>query len=242
MNTVENRSDYEHSIHRTKEILFKLFPDSKIKFDATWLGKNIPERVKGISFIHGEYTITYVGHKATISNGRVLSHYKIKGNTEKNQNKLSLVIEEVYKNSKVLTFQWEEKQTKDFKWFEFNSLGELAIAEELTKRNILFFCNAKCLISNKFNEAEKMIPDFLVIYQGKARILEVDGEQYHGDRFNDYRRDRLFERHGLRTTRYTYDECVADSKRIIDEFLELFEDGINYFHQLIRTFQTNSKT
>ena len=208
-------------------------------FNADWLNKKIPKKIKNEFFIHGEYKIIYSGKRSILSNGSEFHHYKIKGDNKKAQDKLEIVVNEVYRNSQALAYKWAEAKGENFKWFEFQSEAELAIAEELTKRNILFFCNAKCLISNTFNTSEKMIPDFLVIYQGKSRILEIDGVEYHKNHFTDYRRDRLFERHGLRITRYTYDECIADSKRVIDEFLELFEDGINYFNQLIRMFHSN---
>jgi very-short-patch-repair endonuclease len=236
MTIPESDLNYEHNTHRIKDILFRLFPNTRVQFNADWLNEKLPEKRRNYSFVYGEYTVIYSCLKPVCSpNGKKYHHYQIKGNTEKSQKKLKQVIEDAYRNNKSLTVQWEENnKDKNFKWFEFQSGAELAIAEELTKRKMLFFCNAKCLISNRYNEQEKMTPDFMVIYQGKARILEVDGKEYHKNHFQDYRRDRLFERHGLRVTRYTYDECIADPERVIDEFLELFEDGINYFHQLIR--------
>jgi hypothetical protein len=98
---------------------------------------------------------------------------------------LKEVISHVYRNSKALTHKWEESKT-EFSWFEFKSEAELAIAEELYKRNILFFCNAKCSITNTSDQQERMMPDFLVCYQGKARILEVDGLDNHKEHFLDY--------------------------------------------------------
>jgi very-short-patch-repair endonuclease len=240
MNYSECQLDYEHNIFRIKDILFRLFPSTKVQFNAEWLNEKFPNRTRNDSFVYGEYTVIYSGMKSVFSNGRKYHHYQIRGNSEKAKEKLEKAIAEAYKANKALTVKWEEsKKDTDFKWFEFQSGAELAIAEELRKRNILFFCNAKCLISNRYDEQEQMIPDFLVIYQGKARILEVDGKEYHKNHFKDYRRDRLFERHGLRVTRYTFDECIADSQRVIDEFLELFEEGINHFYQLARMFRSN---
>lgn len=238
MNHPETHSDYEHDIFRIKDILFRLFPNTKEAFNADWLNKKFTDKEKNKKIGYREYTIIYSGMKFINGHKNKNQHYKIIGNTSKAKEKLVKVIEEVYRTSKCLAFKWEERTT-DFEWFELNSPAEMAVVEELNKRNVLFFCNARCLISDRYNEQEKMIPDFLVVYQGKARVLEIDGEEYHKDNFKDYRRDRLFERHGLRVTRYTFDECIADSKRVIDEFLELFEEGINHFYQLARMFRAN---
>ena len=239
MGIPETDLNFEHNIYKIKSILFNLFPGTNVNFNAEWLNNKVPDKTKKTGFVYGEYALAYSCakglHKQDV---KQYQHYKIKGNNQKSQERLEKIINHIYRKSKALAHKWEEINAEDFKWFEFKNDAELAVAEELTKRNILFFCNAKCLITNRFNKHEKMSPDFLVIYQGKARILEIDGAEYHKNHFTDYRRDRLFERHGLRITRYTYDECIADSKRVVDEFLELFEDGINYFDQLIRRFHT----
>jgi very-short-patch-repair endonuclease len=55
------------------------------------------------------------------------------------------------------------------------------------------------------------------------RILEIDGKEFHQQSNLDYARDRLFEKNGIRTTRYTASECMADPDAIVEEFLELFD-------------------
>jgi very-short-patch-repair endonuclease len=94
----------------------------------------------------------------------------------------------------------------------------------LEKRGVLFFANAKCRIRNRLGKVETKEADFLVFYQGETRILEVDGKEYHQDRDKDYRRDRLFDREGLVTSRFSAKECLDNPDEVVDEFLELFRD------------------
>jgi very-short-patch-repair endonuclease len=61
-----------------------------------------------------------------------------------------------------------------------------------------------------------------VFYQGRTRILEVDGREYHQDRDKDYKRDRMFDREGLVTTRFSASECLNNPDEVVAEFLELF--------------------
>jgi len=94
----------------------------------------------------------------------------------------------------------------------------------------LFFANARCRISNRQKITQTKESDFLVFHKKQVRILEVDGREYHQAAAEDHQRDRLFERHGLRCTRFTANECLNDPKNVIDEFLELFKGEPNLFN------------
>ncbi len=87
---------------------------------------------------------------------------------------------------------------------------------------MLFFANARCRIYNRSNKYETKEADFLVCYQGKVRILEVDGREYHQDREKDYKRDRLFDKEGLPTSRFSAKECLDNPDEVVAEFLDLF--------------------
>lgn len=76
--------------------------------------------------------------------------------------------------------------------------------------------------------------DFLIFYKGTARILEVDGEEYHQNRrLEDYRRDRMFDRQGIRTTRFSASECLKNADEVVDEFLELFSGQLLNNHSQV---------
>lgn len=104
----------------------------------------------------------------------------------------------------------------------FRSPAEIAVAKALESRGLLFFPNAKCRIRNRLGIAETKETDFLVFYKGTSRILEVDGKQYHQQPVEDYRRDRMFDKYGIRSTRFTASECLNNADQVVEEFLELF--------------------
>lgn len=102
------------------------------------------------------------------------------------------------------------------------SPAEVAVAEALQRKGVLFFANAKCRLCTRLGQVETWEADFLVFYQGTARILEVDGRAYHQDFGADYKRDRMFDREGIRSSRFSASECLNNANEVVKEFLELF--------------------
>jgi very-short-patch-repair endonuclease len=102
------------------------------------------------------------------------------------------------------------------------SPSEMAVAEALQRKRVLFFVNAKCRLCSRLGQLETWETDFLVFYQGIPRILEVDGRAYHQDFGADYKRDRMFDREGIRSSRFSASECLNNADEVVKEFLELF--------------------
>ena len=114
----------------------------------------------------------------------------------------------------------------------FRSSAEIAIAEELDKRNVLFFGNVRGRLQIQDLPAAKASEslsgrvelDFLVFKHRRCMILEVDG-QHHQEgtqTIRDYARDRVLLREGIPTARFTAFECINRTADVITEFLELF--------------------
>ena len=114
----------------------------------------------------------------------------------------------------------------------FRSKTEIKIAEELYKRNVLFFANARGQVGREGSPASdksgwltgRIEVDFLVFHQGKCKILEVDG-QHHQEglqTFRDYVRDRVLLREGIPTVRFTANECFNQPADVVTEFLNIF--------------------
>ncbi|MDJ0902216.1 MAG: DUF559 domain-containing protein [Xenococcus sp. MO_188.B8] len=114
----------------------------------------------------------------------------------------------------------------------FRSQAEIAIAEELDKRNVLFFGNVRGRVNEQDLPAAKASQslsgrvelDFLVFKDRRCMILEVDG-QHHQEGTNtirDYVRDRVLLREGISTARFTAQECLNQTSDVVTEFLELF--------------------
>jgi very-short-patch-repair endonuclease len=121
---------------------------------------------------------------------------------------------------------------KEWGGMYFRSEAEIAIAEELDKRNVLFFGNIRGRLNEKDLPAAKASQclsgrvelDFLVFKDRKCMILEVDG-QHHQEgtqTMRDYVRDRVLLREGIPTARFTAQECITRAADVVTEFLELF--------------------
>jgi very-short-patch-repair endonuclease len=67
-------------------------------------------------------------------------------------------------------------------------------------------------------------PDFLICFDGKWGILEVDGQKYHqGRATEDHERSRIMERHGgiAYLTRFDYQRCMNDPDGVVKDFIEV---------------------
>jgi len=65
--------------------------------------------------------------------------------------------------------------------------------------------------------------DFLVFYQGKCLILEVDGQHHleDGQVIRDYARDRVLLRAGLPTVRFMARDCLERPQDVVAEFMTI---------------------
>jgi hypothetical protein len=103
----------------------------------------------------------------------------------------------------------------------FRSLAEVALYNELKKRQVLFFPNPAAVLGGT---GEKREPDFLICHQGKWGILEVMGETYHTSQnaVKDHGRARLFKQHGLLCIEfYPAVICQSEPARVVDSFLAI---------------------
>jgi len=113
----------------------------------------------------------------------------------------------------------------------FRSRGEIAIYEEMKKRDVLFFPNAAAVLGCSASEygqgIEKKEPDFLICYKGKWGILEINGDEFHSGLVKttkDHERARRFNHYGVFFIQaFDADKCKADPEGVVDEFLMLLE-------------------
>lgn len=114
----------------------------------------------------------------------------------------------------------------------FRSKTEVKVAEELSKRNLLFFANTRGQVSRVGSPASaqsdwltgRIEVDFLVFHKGKCISLEVDGQHHQEEvqAFRDCIRDRVLLREGISTVRFSADECFNKTSDVITEFLNIF--------------------
>jgi hypothetical protein len=109
----------------------------------------------------------------------------------------------------------------------FRSAYEIAIAKALNEYNVLFLPN--CMGRFGSPSPQKRMnkeADFLVCYEGKWGIIEVDGETFHANAAKDHDRDRLFRSHGVRVIeRFTGSQCISNPTSVVEQFLRLLKQN-----------------
>jgi hypothetical protein len=215
------------------KLLSRLFPTKQ--WTSQWLIENVKKSPRGcFSCFEGHLTLTYKGQP----DGFKTEHeYEITVHQT-----LAKKLAEAYRaiqdslidhrhidtdallppNSKYNEYLTEEG-TYEWNNIILRSPAEIDIAITLEEKGVLFFTNSRCRVRNRAGFTETKETDFLVFHKGKVRILEVDGKQYHQQPHLDYARDRLFDKYGIRTTRYMASECMNNPSEVVEEFLELFD-------------------
>jgi hypothetical protein len=105
----------------------------------------------------------------------------------------------------------------------FRSATEVRIAQALDRAGVLFFPNCRARLGSKSNRLN-CEPDFLVCYEGKWGILEVDSDLHHPPTraAQEHERDRLFQAHGLFfVQRFDQAECFENADGVVQKFLKL---------------------
>lgn len=113
---------------------------------------------------------------------------------------------------------------KVFVWkrLRFRSKTEIKIAEALDRAGVLYFPNCVARL-NTSNGRRNLEADFLICYEGKLGILEVDGI-YHTPtrRVEEQERERFFRHHQvLIVERFDAERCYSQPDNVVREFLEL---------------------
>jgi hypothetical protein len=105
----------------------------------------------------------------------------------------------------------------------FRSQSEVRVAIALDKTGVLFLPNCRARLTTPQGR-ENREPDFLICYDGKWGILEVDGEPFHppSRTVEDHERDRLYKSHGIRVVEhFDASECFENAKGVVDRFLDI---------------------
>jgi hypothetical protein len=126
-----------------------------------------------------------------------------------------------------VTLSEPTKEEKVILWkgLRFRSQTEVRIAQQLDRRKVIFFPNCKARLG--FRERENREPDFLVCYEGKWGILEVDGGDTHppSRAAEDHERDRLFKQHGIiLVEHFDASECWENADGVVRKFLSLLRN------------------
>jgi very-short-patch-repair endonuclease len=109
----------------------------------------------------------------------------------------------------------------------FRSESEVRIAQALERAGVLFLPNCKARLNTPEGRRTKEA-DFLICYDGKWGVLEVDGAPYHPPTrtVQDHQRDRLFRAYGIRVVEhFDASECYESPDAVVQRFLEILRQS-----------------
>ncbi|OUL27898.1 hypothetical protein BV378_09090 [Nostoc sp. RF31YmG] len=109
----------------------------------------------------------------------------------------------------------------------FRSKAEIKIAESLDQVGVLFLPNCLVRLNDPAQPSGRgnKEADFLVCYQGKWGMLEVDGPYHKPERrVEEQERERLFRHHGIRVIeRFDASRCEKQPQEVVREFLKILK-------------------
>lgn len=119
---------------------------------------------------------------------------------------------------------------KEWGGMYFRSEAEIALAEELHNRGLMFFANVRGMVNTEFSPVSqgqssgRLEVDFLVFHKGQCISIEVDGNHHQeNDQIRrDYSRDRLLLKEQISTARFTAQECYEHTQLVVREIINLF--------------------
>ena len=103
--------------------------------------------------------------------------------------------------------------------FTLRSHSEVKIAKALDYKGVLFLADPKIRLKTETHCQTREV-DFLVQYQGKWGILEVDGPHHQQSTASDQWRDARLTEHGLLVVRFPADQCYRQPDVVVETFLQ----------------------
>jgi hypothetical protein len=117
----------------------------------------------------------------------------------------------------------KQENVRSWNGFRFASFAEVHIAKALEKSGVLFLPNCKARFRVGSNGRADCYPDFLICYEGKWGILEVDGP-HHNQPFyvsRDRTRDQSLRAYGIFIEHFDSKECEQQPDGVVKRFLDL---------------------
>ncbi len=103
----------------------------------------------------------------------------------------------------------------------FRSRSEVAIAKALDSQGVMYLPNCAARLGPPEHRHNKE-PDFLICYEGKWGILEVDSPEFHPNRGSDDERDLQFKLYGVKEIQhFQWKECQEHPDAVVGKFLAL---------------------
>ncbi|TAE60305.1 MAG: pentapeptide repeat-containing protein [Nostocales cyanobacterium] len=108
----------------------------------------------------------------------------------------------------------------------FRSKTEIKIAEALDRTGVLFVPNSLARLTTAKGRENKEA-DFLICYNGKWGVLEVDGPFHTAERrVEEQERERIFKKNGIKVVeRFDAERCYNNPDEVVQEFFKMIEIG-----------------
>jgi uncharacterized protein YjbI with pentapeptide repeats len=108
----------------------------------------------------------------------------------------------------------------------FRSKTEIKIAEALDRTGVLFLPNSLARLTTAKGRENKEA-DFLICYNGKWGVLEVDGPFHTAERrVEEQERERIFKKNGIKVVeRFDAERCYNNPDEVVQEFFNMIEIG-----------------
>ncbi|MFM5891221.1 MAG: pentapeptide repeat-containing protein [Dolichospermum sp.] len=108
----------------------------------------------------------------------------------------------------------------------FRSKTEIKIAEALDRTGVLFVPNSLARLTTPKGRENKEA-DFLICYNGKWGILEVDGPFHTAERrVEEQERERIFKKNGIKVVeRFDAQRCYNNPDEVVQEFFKMIDIG-----------------
>jgi len=120
---------------------------------------------------------------------------------------------------------YEDRNMISYSGCFYRSKSEVKIAKALENRGVNFIANGRGRFQGNAPEAKTLEPDFLVIYNNKIAVLEVDGDEFHDDKLKQVKRDELLKDSGFHfIAHYSAERCYTRPNEVVEAFLQQLID------------------
>jgi uncharacterized protein YjbI with pentapeptide repeats len=172
------------------------------------------------NFAPGEFASLY---KKIIENTDLIISKTLEKNNTVNKPEKNIDVDNTSNNQGV---QRSDSTIHTWERLRFRSKTEIKIAEALDRTGVLFLPNSLARLTTAKGRENKEA-DFLICYNGKWGVLEVDGPFHTAERrVEEQERERIFKKNGIKVVeRFDSERCYNNPDEVVQEFFNMIEIG-----------------
>lgn len=190
--------------------------------EYVYLGENETERrpING-NLAPGEFTSLY---KKILENADLILRKTPENENTLNKPEKNIDVDNTSNNQGVRFFP--NRKIHTWERLRFRSKTEIKIAEALDRTGVLFVPNSLARLNTPKGRENKEA-DFLICYNGKWGVLEVDGPFHTAERrVEEQERERIFKKNGIKVVeRFDAERCYNNPDEVVQEFFKMIEIG-----------------